>query len=265
MSDELAALVQAARARWPALPIDEGSLASYLGARLTPEVAGKPWSVDLVLAWACSRGDAVALGIVEREVWPSLDGKLGRLGAPEDVVADVKQELREELFVGTPGAPRGIEAYRGRGPLRAWVRVMAVRRILRALEKARKSPERGDGALVDLLTAGTSPSVQLLRADHDAELTRWLREAIESLDGPERVVLRQQLLEGMTVEQIAAAQGIHPVTAARWLAKARRQLLVRTHRAAMKGRRLGPSDADSLLHALRSHIDLSLNRLLRTK
>jgi len=177
-------------------------------------------------------------------------------------VADVKQRLREELLVARDGRPPRITAYRGRGPLRKWVRVSAVRLTLRALSARRRSRERGDSALADRVAAGDTPSGAFLRRAHGGELLSLLREAIASLSDEQRALLRRQLLDGRTVDEIAAEDGVHPVTAARRLARARAQVLSFARAGAMKRLRIPRGEAESLLRGLRGEMDLSLSRLL---
>lgn len=264
---ELEALCRAAREAWPDVSLPDEVFVPFVEARLREDRAlpAPAIAADLYVACACAEGDARAHAAFERTFTNALDRTLERLGAPADVVAEVKQELRDELFVPAEGRPLGITGYRGRGPLRAWLRVMAVRRTLRALQKRRKSPERGDDALVDLLAAQDSPSIQFAKVEQKAEVVASLREAIEALEPEDRTLLRQQLLEGMTVDQIAASLGIHTVTAARRLAKARARLLSQTRRGAIKRLGIGRAEADSLVRALRSQVDLSLDRLLKSR
>src|SRR6185295_2269441 len=79
---------------------------------------------DLALALAAANGDAAAIEEIERTIVEPLPRTLSRLRPSPDLVDELRQELREKLLVGP--RPKLLE-YRGRGPLGAWARVVALR------------------------------------------------------------------------------------------------------------------------------------------
>jgi hypothetical protein len=103
---------------------------------------------DVVLAFGCSRGDAAALRILERDSFhpghESLLPPRHRADAPE-----VLQLLRHRLLVPDEDGRVRIGEYSGRGALRAWLRVAAVRVALNLhapLARAREAAGRGPRA-----------------------------------------------------------------------------------------------------------------------
>jgi RNA polymerase sigma-70 factor (ECF subfamily) len=261
------AVLAAARAAWPAVTVADEVFVPYVARRLEarPTTLEQTRIDDLYLACACSRADAAGLREFERSAVTVVESALERLGVSPDLRGEIQQEIREEMFVAvTPGEPLGIEQYRGRGPLRAWVRVVAVRKALRAFSRRKRSPERGDPELLDVISASLEGPVTLLtKHAHRAEVERWIREGIEALDDRGRTVLRLQLVEGKKVEDIAKLHDVHPVTAARWLAQARAKLLDHVRKVARNDGKLDRSEADALVHDLRSQVELSLERIMK--
>ena len=47
--------------------------------------------------------------------------------SPPQLVEEVKQVLRVQLLVARDGKPPGIGGYKGKGPLRGWLRITATR------------------------------------------------------------------------------------------------------------------------------------------
>jgi RNA polymerase sigma-70 factor (ECF subfamily) len=266
LEERLEVLSRTAREAWPGVELADDVFLPYLAGRLgaarRPEALAEAAATDLYLACACARGDARALAAFERAVMTVMDLAMEKLGAPADVRAEIEQEIREHLFVVAPGEAPGIERYRGRGPLRAWVRVIVVRKTMRALKGRRR--HAGGDALLDHLTANVvSPLTDSVRRAHRGEVLRWLTQALAALDERGRTVLRQQLIDQMKVDDIAATHEVHPVTAARWLARARADLLEHMHRLAKEEGHMPRSEADELLRALGGQMDLSLERRLK--
>src|ERR1043166_8293123 len=122
-----------ARRAFPDVELAPEVFARYLAERLPagvpPAVAVRPLhTVDLYLACACAHGDLAAFAAFEDRCLRDLDHILFRMGVGEDGCEDVKQEIRARLLAGTQGRPQ-IAEFTGRGDLRGWVRVIAIRMV----------------------------------------------------------------------------------------------------------------------------------------
>jgi RNA polymerase sigma-70 factor (ECF subfamily) len=169
--------------------------------------------------------------------------------------------VRHALLVAEPGAPARIAGYAGRGPLRAWVRATAIRAALKMNRKERpEGPAEesfllGDAAVVDPVLAG-------LRRRYAPEFRGAFEAALAALDSQERVLLRQHFVDGVGTEDLAALHGVHRVTMFRWLAKLRTKLLVRTRRELRARIGVDEAELDSIMRMVRSHVELTLERVL---
>src|SRR5690242_20589081 len=93
---------------------------------------------DLIWAAALARGDRAALDRYEREIAPIVAAQLAGRGHSADEIDELQQVLRERMFVAAAGAAPVIASYAGRGPLRAWVLVTAIREAIKRRARARE-------------------------------------------------------------------------------------------------------------------------------
>jgi RNA polymerase sigma-70 factor (ECF subfamily) len=77
--------------------------------------------------------------------------------------------------------------------------------------------------------------------------------------------MRQQCLDGLSIDDLGGLHGVHRATAARWLQKARETLLKETKKNLMKRLGISLAEVDSILRILQSRLDLSLERALATR
>ena len=220
---------------------------------------------DVALALAAALGEPSAVAEIERTIIEPLPRTLSRLRPTPELVDELRQELREKLLVGTAGGKPKLLEYKGRGPLGAWARVIALRAAYdrgRASSPDSHKTKETEGALDGLIDGGDDPEIAELRRRYSAELREAFRAAAKRLDAEERAVLRSQTIDGLSIDQIGALYQVHRATAARWVQQAKSSLLDALREELAK--RLGEShDAcDSVVALVRSRIDLSLERAL---
>src|SRR5262245_23918675 len=95
-------------------------------------------AADLRLAADCLAGQREALAILEREQLGPIAAALARRRLPAADIDEVMQQLREKLLTGE--RPR-LADYAGRGPLRAFLRVAALRTAHNLRRAAVRTPE----------------------------------------------------------------------------------------------------------------------------
>lgn len=259
------AFVAAARTAWPQMKLDELQLAEFLATRITgADVAAALASCpagDLAIAAACTAQEPTAHAAFD-SVLGEVDAAGAATRAPRDLVDEVKQLLRVQLLVARDGKPPGIAGYKGKGPLRGWVRITATRELIRHLKKAKRETPI-ERSLEDALGTASDPMLSQLKAEYRAEFATALREAIAGLTAEDRMLLRQSIVEQLPIDAIGAAFGVHRATAARWLQRARGALVTET-RARLAQRLSMPVDQiDSVIRLVQSRLDASMVRYLR--
>ncbi len=257
---------------WPQLVAGEGAkeaIAAFVGERiegegevLAAQLATAPVE-DLALAALCARGDAEAHQAFEAYLGAVDQARVG--GATRDQIDEVKQRVRVQMLMsgdGTEAGSRaGILAYRGRGPLRAWLKIIATRELIR-LGKGEGRAAKRDPEELELATTG-DPALDQLKATYRAEFAEALREAISDLAFEDRLLLRQQIADQLSVDEIGAAHGVHRGTASRWLSRAREALLVATRRRLSERLDLPAEEISSVIRLVHSRLDVSVVRYLR--
>lgn len=239
------------RAAWPELQIDAVAFAEQLGARATTHLP------DLYLAFACGRAEPAAVRLLEDRYIARLDPVLTRVLSDATDRDEVKQRLREKLLVA-----KKIAEYSGKGELFSWLAVAATRE---AISLARKPGPAGGVDELQTLLSGSDldPQLAYTKKLYRVQFEESFREALDGLESRDRAVLRHQLIEKLTLDEIAAVYRIHPVSAARRVTKARSELLSGTRRALTRRVQLVGAELDSLMRLVRSQVDLSLGRLLQ--
>lgn len=257
----------AGRRAWPQLDLSPHRFAAHLG-RLSSdapdpaETLSELATADLYLACAALAGDRRALGAFESHTFSEIDAAAATLRAPGADMEEVKQVVRAQLFVADGDRSPGVADYAGRGSLRGWVRIIATRELLRMMRRGRKEIPLEEHLLHDL-EAEADPEIERLKQLYRAQVSDALREAIGRLDVRDRLLLRYQICDGMSIDAIGAIYQVHRATAARWLNKARSALVELTKDRLAILLSVDPSDADSILRLVQSQLDVSLERRLR--
>jgi RNA polymerase sigma-70 factor (ECF subfamily) len=254
----------AGRAAWPGVTLTDEFIGERIASRLhdDPEASSEEaHDADIYLALALATGNPAALKVFEDKLVPQMDVALRRLRLAGGTADEVKQALRFELLVGD----QKITDYAGRGELAAWIRVSATRKALKLIRKADRE-ETLDEILLDHWPATTpDPASKHLRSTYTAELKAAIRGAFAALEVRQRNMLRQHILDELTIDDLARLYRVHRATCARWLADARADLGRNTRKRLISALGVGGNDVDSLLRFLDSDIELSISRILMSK
>lgn len=211
------------------------------------------------LAWAAAvlAGDRAASAAFERDVLAAIDGAVGRVDATASFVDAVRHELRVKLLVGEGATGPRLRAFAGRGPLRHWVIVAAIR-LAYDQKRARglEAPSNDlDAAIFD------DAERAYVRAESRTLLKQWMEEGLRALDDRRRAVLHLYFVEDVPSEAIARMYGVHRGTIARWIEEARESVRSHVRRRALATPGVGPEGVESLLRAADGHLSLSLSLL----
>ena len=215
---------------------------------------------DLLLATAALAGDPSALAALDAllaDVAPALRGLV-----PDGDRDDVLQTVRARLLL--PRGERGpaLAEYAGRGPLRAWLRVAVTRAGLD--ERRRAVPGADEADWLAIPAADPDPALRALRAQLGPRFRVAIERAVAALEPRARLLLRQHVLDGLSVPELAALHGVHRVTAFRWLAGVRREVVAALRRQLQHELGASPREIDSLLREIRASFAPSVERVLGT-
>ncbi len=266
------AIVAEGRAAWPAFALDARDVVEFVARQATAELADAALDglrpADLYLACACARQVPGAIAAFDRDYMREVDVALTRMRIGPPRLHDVKQLVRQRLFVGggtaaQPAGPGKIAEYGGRGDLRRWVRSVAVRTCLNELRKGRREVLVDDEQLIaQHAIAPDDPEIEYMKRTYAHEFKAAFGEALAQLGAREQTLLRYHHVDGLNIDEIGAIYRIHRVTAFRWIEKAKEHL-ARSTLEILRGRlQLPANELDSVLRMIRSQIHLSLVRHL---
>ena len=248
------ALYDEGRRAWPDIVVAPAAFTRWLADRATNGGPVALQIADLYIACACAAGDERALAAFERRYLSEVEGFLASVKPTPGLVDDVRQQLRDQLFVAGK-----IGQYSGRGSLRAWLRVVT----LRLTSNLRRQERRHEALHEAIPDARIDPELAIIRKRHGRDFEEALGRAMASLEADDRTLLRLHYLDGLNIDRIAIVFGVSRATVGRRLIAVRERILEEAHRQLSE--RLGASRADlaSLLRAIRSDLAMSLSVVLR--
>lgn len=261
----LQAIVNAARARHPAIKVADARYLAHLAVRLDLALPiGDALALlrtdDLFVAFGCAEGDRAAIAVLEAECIRHAQGALGKRSISTEIAEEANQNVRERLLVGD-GSPK-ILAYDGQGDLKSWVRVVVVREAIYLSKRGKKEvPLSFD--LLSLPAAQDNPEVAYFKAHYRAEYKAAFEAAVEELTSRERALLRQQVVLGMSIDEIAVVYQVHRATAARWAQGARDELLAKARLQLAIRLNLSRPEIEAIVRMIESQLAFSMGRLLQ--
>lgn len=217
---------------------------------------------DLALACACMNAKFDAVHLLQGSYMKALDPHLRKLGLEPAAIEDVKQTLLRQLLVGQDGPPR-LAQYDGRGALGAWLRVSAVRLGLKVLRGRKRTDLLGDeDAKLEAVASSADPEASYMKAAFREIFRESFREALGTLEARERNIVRQSLIDGLSIDELGELYGVHRATAARWLHAAKERIMIETRSRFATKSRASQTECDSMFRMISSHLDLSIRRHL---
>lgn len=270
LEDALARLVARARAAWPAVSLDEATVLAALGARLPPALEDAALDAapveDIALAAACAEGRAGAAAAFDAAFVDDVRAIASRVVTGAAERDEVVQRVREHLLVARAGQPPRIAEYRGRAPLRAFLRVVTTR-IAIDLIRGEHGERRDDiePAELDMADPRHDPALEMMQRRYGDVVKHAIEEGIAALEPRARTLLRHHLVDGLSIDRLAAIYDVHRATAARQLERARRDLHDHVRMALTRRLPAASDELESVVRLVRSQLDVSVRRLLASR
>lgn len=262
-AEEVRRRFEAGCAEWPEIALPLEVFTTYLARHATEHgLPAEMHARDMFLACACSRGIAGAVEQLERTLVRDMARAISSIDAAPAFVEEVLQQTRVTLLVRNGDAASKMADYAGRASLKSWLCAIAVRA---AISQRRRKGERVQGSLTqtaDLRLARGGPEFDYLRRRYRGVFEETLKNAIQRLSVKERMLLRLNLVESMSIDRLAMMYRVGRSTAARWLAAARAALLENVHRELRAKLRLTSTELASLGAEIQSQLDVNLVSLL---
>lgn len=220
---------------------------------------------DVSLAFACARHDSGAVAYFVTSHAAALREAAARIMRSGHDIDECVQAVRVKLLVGGEDNVPRIASYLGKGSLRGWVQVVAVRHAISMKRKgAGRIEADSDGALAEMLSTGDA-ELDALRAKYVDEFRTAFRTGIQNLSSDDRRVLREHILDGMTIDDMAKLHGVSRATTARWVVSAREELGKLVRRELSSKLKLNHHEFESIARLVRSQLDISYSALARSR
>jgi RNA polymerase sigma-70 factor (ECF subfamily) len=256
-------ILERCRAAWPTFTVAP----DVFTAHVAQAAKGQPLSAlraeDLYLACACAQKEPRAIAAFEGKYLPEVPSYVGQIDRTPAFVDEVSQQLREKLFVAADGARPKICDYTGKGPLGAWLRVVAVRIALNLRRRPKQTVEaEGDNAPV-LRSPNPDPELDYLKTRYKKEFKEAFQATLAELSGDERSVLKMHYIDGLNIDEIGTAYRVHRSTVARWLASSRDKIMEETKKRLTDRLKIQGSEVESIIGLVRSQLDVSIYKYLK--
>jgi RNA polymerase sigma-70 factor (ECF subfamily) len=265
LGDSVAAFCDRGRSAWPDLGLSDEAFCQYLGARLAADdlkECDSPVAGDLFLACACLVGVPGASDQLLRSHRAAIQAALSHMLGSADQ-EEILQRIWESFLVAKDGEhPPRLALYKGRGPLRAFLRVAAIRLAISLLRRNRPVAAVDD-EIQRLADDGDNPEMKYLKTLYRDEFRRSFATALATLPAAQQLLLRLDVVDELTIDEAALVYGRSRTTTGRHLLEARRAVAQETLNDLQTRLGLPPSEMDSVARLVRSQLDLSVNRLLR--
>jgi RNA polymerase sigma-70 factor (ECF subfamily) len=214
-------------------------------------------AADVYLACGCACANAGALAEFQRSFLAKVPTYLRRMELSPAQVDDIRDELAEQLLVGRGRGPM-ISDYKGRGPLGAWLRVVAVRE---AVHVRRRQRSRASAVRPELDSRSRDdPESKFMAQQHGRAVAAALSATIGGLSDEERHLLRMHFRNGMSIDELQWVFRIHRSSVARRLSRLREVILERVRGIVAEELGANSRELDSLMRDVDRHIDISLGQ-----
>lgn len=269
LEQRLGAGVAEAASRWPAVvdPSLDEAFALAIATRVEGETdisdaVARLALPDIYLVCGVLAKQRAAIAAFEKLVRDETTRAIARLGKNAPAAEDVVQELLFKLLVAQNDQPAKLAAFGGHGALHAWIRVAAVRTAI-SLTRRKQENLVDDDALAAIADDTDDQALAFLKSSYRDQFKRAFEATLAELPRRSRTLLRLQIIDHLTLEEIGAFYQVSRATGARWLADARSELVAGTQKKLVAALSISQAELGELMRLVASSLYSTLPRLLR--
>jgi len=190
-------LFERGKQAWPTIDVALPRLAAFVGAHAEGEAAIDALHADDVyLACACADAQPAALAAFEARFLSEVPLFLRGVDRSEATIEEVKQLVRERLFVASPDRRPKIAEYSGRGALGSWLRVVTLRVAANRRRTDKNHAPLDEERDAPAMLTAIDPDLALVRTKYKREFADALRAAFGGLSAREGLLDRTMALLG---------------------------------------------------------------------
>lgn len=179
----------------------------------------------------------------------ALDGDVEALRAIDGLIAGLSVSDEARQLTAHKALVEGkLKDFDGRGPLRLWLKTMALRAEV-DLKRSTREDAVEDRMLDRLIPCSPHEEQELITRESRAVLKDALGKALASLSERDRLFVQHYHLDGLTLTAIGELHHVAPSTVMRALGKAIAQLRVLVQEHLVATHQLGLASLESLVRA----------------
>jgi RNA polymerase sigma-70 factor (ECF subfamily) len=236
----------------PSFAVDDEVFVTHLarcGARLDGPVEDVR-AEDLFLACACLVGIPEAVEHLWQTYRLKIAGYIHRFGNDAFYLDEVERQLWDTLLFGPDGTPR-LATYAGTGALERWIGISAQRIAMMMMRHEDVTARAHEELAAEARLVSLDPELEAIKFQYREPFQRALQAAIAGLDARDKTVYRMHLVDGLTLDRIGKAYGVHHTTVLRWLEAARERVLAGAKQRLRAELEIEPPRGSRRLHWLR--------------
>lgn len=247
-----------ARDAYPTFDVPTVMYADFVASRW-PQDSEPPSSSevrwpDLYLACGVANSITGAFETMAAQYSPIITSALAKLRVDSFDEDELKQRVLEKVGLGDNAK---ICSYSGTGPLRAWIRAVAVREAL-SLFRRQKPDHAVDLELEYVAAPDVAIDILLEKKQIRGMLRECFHNAHEALSAETRALLSFKYKDGRSIDELAKVYRCHRATVARKVAAAREELYSRTKSLLKEKLNISESEFESLMGAVASRLDFTI-------
>jgi RNA polymerase sigma-70 factor, ECF subfamily len=246
------------RQSWPEIDLAADRFEAHVHRLTLSETSLQRHSQDLFLAFAVLEGDGEAVAAFDAVYLRPAAAGAARIEPDAAFVDQVGEQLRRKLIA--PPAP-ALRGYAGAARLAQWLRVAALRTAIELKRSGRPLVPVAE-LPIDQLLAGCSIKPDALEDLRLGDFRRALEESFRGLTTRQRTLLRLHFVDGLALDALATAYGVHRATVARWLVAMRRTLFTRAKELLGASYPLASGAPRTLYRLLEEEVQVTLSNCL---
>ncbi len=225
---------------------------------------------DLYIAFAALSGVPGAVARLRKLYASEITYAYNRI-RPAGLTAEDAEQMVWERLLTTPAGRAAAEpsarlaSYSGRGRLNVFVRVTATRLLINAARdrvEGRRIVAAHEAAMATAMAATPAGQLDMLiEQEYQTAFLTAVKAAVGKLRTRQRMLLRCQFTQQLSIDEIGTMYGVHRATAARWLGDIRQQILAETRRHLRNQLGLSSDAVESILKHPHRSLDQSLSSL----
>jgi RNA polymerase sigma-70 factor, ECF subfamily len=227
---------------------------------------------DLCLALACAKGDEKAW----EDFFRDYRGYLVNISRTMTQDAGAAEQLADSTFAELYGLRESegrriskFTFYSGRGSLRGWLRAVVFQLSADSHRQTSRFVQTEEPDDMERLAHAAEPpqntpttEIAFIRERYKTSATDALRQAIEALDGRERLLLVYYYYDELTLKEIAQMFDVHEATVSRWITKVQKHTRKLVEKSLMRDHNFNRQEVSEAIALAAEEMDISVREYL---